>query len=193
MKGAVAASPPGSPLTHRSSLIAAFVLGAVTVAGFAPLRLYPLPVFTLAALFALWLRADAPWRAAAVGLAYGLGLFLVGTSWVYVSLHDFGSMPAPLAALATLLFCAIMACLPAAAGYTSVRFRTSTGLMLGVVAPVAWTLAEWVRSWLFTGSPWLAAGYSQIPSSPLAGFSPVLGIYGVTLATAVTAGLLALS
>ena len=192
MKGAVAASPPGSPLTHRSSLIAAFVLGAVTVAGFAPLRLYPLPVFTLAALFALWLRADAPWRAAAVGLAYGLGLFLVGTSWVYVSLHDFGSMPAPLAALATLLFCTIMALLPAAAGYASIRVRASAGLTLGIVAPVSWTLAEWVRSWLFTGFPWLAAGYSQIPASPLAGFAPVLGIYGVTLATAATAGLLAL-
>ncbi len=193
MKGAVDAGSPALPLTHRSSLMTAFLLGAVTVAGFAPLRVYLLPVFTLAALFVLWLRAGTPWRAAATGFAYGMGLFLFGTSWVYVSLHDFGSMPAPLAALATLLFCAIMACLPAAAGYTSVRFRTSTGLMLGVVAPVAWTLAEWVRSWLFTGFPWLAAGYSQIPSSPLAGFSPVLGIYGVTLATAVTAGLLSLS
>jgi len=192
MKGAVDAGPPALPLTHRSSLIAAFLLGAVTVAGFAPLRVYFLPLFTLAALFVLWLRAGTPWRAAATGFAYGMGLFLVGASWVYVSLHDFGSMPAPLAALATLLFCAIMACLPAAAGYTSVRLRTSTGLTLGVVAPVAWTLTEWVRSWLFTGFPWLAAGYSQIPSSPLAGFAPVLGIYGVTLATAATAGLLAL-
>jgi len=193
MKGAVDAGSPALPLTHRLSLITAFLLGAVTVAGFAPLRVYLLPVFTLSALFLLWLRAGRPWRAAATGFAYGMGLFLVGTSWVYVSLHDFGSMPAPLAALATLLFCAIMASLPAAAGYATIRLRASPGLTLGVVAPMAWTLTEWVRSWLFTGFPWLAAGYSQIPSSPLAGFAPVLGIYGVTLASAVTAGLLALS
>jgi apolipoprotein N-acyltransferase len=176
---------------HRASLIGAFVLGAATVAGFAPLRIFWLPVLTLAALFALWLRAGTARRAAALGFTYGLGLFLTGTSWVYVSLHDFGAMPAPLAALATLLFCAILALLPAAAGYASVRVLAAPGITLGVLAPAFWTLAEWVRSWLFTGFPWLATGYSQIPSSALAGFAPVLGAYGVTLATAVTAGLLA--
>jgi apolipoprotein N-acyltransferase len=60
----------------------------------------------------------------------------------------------------------------------------------GLLAPAAWTLAEWTRGWIFTGFPWLATGYSQVPDSPLAGYAPVLGIYGVTLATAVTAGLI---
>ncbi len=47
-----------------------------------------------------WLAAPARRaRAAALGFAFGLGLFLAGVSWVYVSLHDFGAMPAPLAAL----------------------------------------------------------------------------------------------
>jgi len=55
-----------------------------------------------------------------------------------------------------------------------------------------WTLAEWTRGWIFTGFPWLAVGYSQVPASPLAGYAPVLGVYGVSLATALTAGLLAL-
>ncbi|MDH3286388.1 MAG: apolipoprotein N-acyltransferase [Betaproteobacteria bacterium] len=179
-------------IVRHSSLVIAFFLGAATVAGFAPLRIFLLPVLTLAALFVLWLRAGTARRAAALGFAYGLGLFLFGTSWVYVSLHDFGGMPAPLAAFATLLFCAIMALLPAAAGYASVRVLASPAVALGVLAPAFWTLAEWVRSWLFTGFPWLATGYSQIPSSVLAGFAPILGIYGVTLATAVTAGLLAM-
>jgi len=196
MKGAGEERRGGSlrspSILQRASLIIAFLLGAATVAGFAPFRVFLLPVLAHAALFALWLRADTARRAAMLGFAYGLGLFLFGTSWVYVSLHDFGSMPAPLAALATLLFCAIMALLPAAAGYGSIRLAASPGITLGVLAPAFWTLAEWVRSWLFTGFPWLATGYSQIPSSPLAGYAPVLGIYGVTLATAVTAGLLAL-
>lgn len=176
---------------HRSSLIVAFVLGAATVAGFAPLRIYLLPVLTLAALFALWMRSGTASRAAALGFAYGLGLFLAGASWVYVSLHDFGAMPAPLAAFATLLFCAILALLPAAAGFATARVAASPAVAFGLLAPAFWTLAEWVRSWLFTGFPWLATGYSQVPSSPLAGYAPVLGIYGVTLVAAVTAGMLA--
>jgi len=46
-----------------------------------------------------------------------------------------------------------------------------------------------MRGWVFTGFPWLATGYSQVPESPLAGFAPVLGIYGVSLAVAATSGL----
>jgi apolipoprotein N-acyltransferase len=35
-----------------------------------------------------------------------------------------------------------------------------------------------VRSWLFTGFPWLFLGYSQV-TSPLAGYIPILGNYGL--------------
>ncbi|MBI1966233.1 MAG: apolipoprotein N-acyltransferase [Betaproteobacteria bacterium] len=179
-----------SLIPHPSSLAIAFVLGAVTVAGHAPFYIFPLPVAALALLFYLWQRAANARAAAFVGFAYGLGLFLSGVSWVYVSLHDFGAMPAPLAMLATFLFCAFIAALPAAAGYASARFDAPPALKLSLAVPAIWTLSEWVRGWIFTGFPWLAAGYSQVPLSPLAGYAPVLGIYGVTLATAVTAGLI---
>ena len=51
---------------------------------------------------------------------------------------------------------------------------------------------EWVRGWLFTGFPWLTVGYSQAPASPLAGYAPLLGVYGVSLLLALSAGLCAL-
>jgi apolipoprotein N-acyltransferase len=181
--------PPSSFLL---AFLLAFLLGAATVAGFAPLYVFPLPVVTLAVLFVLWRRAGVALRNAATGFAYGMGLFLAGVSWVYVSLHDFGSMPAPLAALGTLLFCMILASLPALAGYLCARIPASDTVRLSVAAPTLWTLAEWTRGWIFTGFPWLAVGYSQVPSSPLSGYAPVLGVYGVTLATAVTAGLIAI-
>lgn len=188
---AVLNAPAGKPLlAHRSSLIAASVLGALTVAGFAPLRLFPLPIVTLAALVILWQRAPSPRIAAAVGYAWGLGLFLAGTSWIYVSLHDFGAMPAPLAALATLLFCAYLAAYPALAGYLYARVSSPAAVKAALMLPACWTLLEWTRGWLLTGFPWLALGYSQIPASPLAGYAPILGIYGVTLMSAVTGGLL---
>jgi len=177
-------------IIHHSSFIIAFFLGALTVAGYAPFYFYPLPVVTLAGLFYLWSQAATARAAAVAGFAFGLGFFLFGVSWVYVSLHEFGAMPAPLAATATFLFCAFLALLPAAAGYATARPRVSHAARYGLLAPAAWTLAEWTRGWIFTGFPWLATGYSQVPDSPLAGYAPVLGIYGITLATAVTAGLI---
>ena len=168
----------------------AALLGALAVAGYAPLALFPLPLLTLAALMLLWLRAPTPREAALLGWWYGLALFLTGVSWVYVSLHTFGAMPAPVAGLVTLLFCAFLALFPAAVGYLTRRPSLGANGRLLLVAPAAWTLFEALRGVIFTGFPWLELGYAQIPASPLAGYAPVLGIAGVTLASALTAGAL---
>ena len=191
MKKSYTAGKGSSFIIHHSSFIIAFLLGAVTVLAYAPFDLFPLPVVTLAGLFVLWQRSGRAGAAARAGFAYGLGLFLFGVSWVYVSLHNFGAMPMPLAALATLLFCVVLALLPALAGYLCARLAAPAMVRLTVAAPALWTLAEWTRGWIFTGFPWLAVGYSQVPWSPLSGYAPVLGAYGVSLATAVTAGLIA--
>ena len=108
-------------IIHHSSFIIAFVLGVLAVVGFAPFYMYPLPVVTLAGLFYLCSQATTPRAAAAAGFSYGLGFFLCGVSWIYVSLHDFGMMPAPVAALVTFLFCAFLALFPAAVAYGSAR------------------------------------------------------------------------
>jgi apolipoprotein N-acyltransferase len=175
---------------YPSSLILAFVLGAVTVAGYAPFDFYLLPVITVAGLCYLWHGARTPRAAAAIGYAFGLGWFLFGVSWVYVSMHDFGGMHPAAAAVATLVFCAFLALFPAAVGYSCGRWVAAPAARYGLLVPAVWALTEWTRGWIFTGFPWLALGYSQIPDSPLAGYAPVLGIHGVTLATAATAGLL---
>lgn len=171
-----------------SSFILAFLAGAVSVLSFAPFHAWPLPFATLALLFWQWSRASSPRAAFNLGWWFGLGFFLAGVSWIYVSLHNFGAMPMPLAALATLLFCAFLALFPAAAGYAAARIGGTLAVKLVLAAPAAWVLAEWVRSWIFTGFPWNTIGYSQIATSPLSGFAPVLGIYGVSLAVTVMAG-----
>jgi apolipoprotein N-acyltransferase len=163
-----------------------------TVAGFAPLYLFPLPILTLALLMRAWQSAENAPRAAALGWWFGLGFFLTGVSWVYVSLHTFGAMPLPLAAFFTLLFCAFLALFPALVAYGCVAMRGPLWARLVLIGPALWTLAEWTRGWIFTGFPWLGLGYSQVPMSPLAGYAPILGIYGVTLLTVLSAALLVL-
>jgi len=175
-----------SPL---AAIAAALVAGALTVAGFAPLAIFPLPFLTLAGLLLIWLRAETPQAAFRTGFVFGAGLFGVGVSWVYVSLHDFGMMPAPLAAIGTLAFCAILSLYPAAAGWGFARLVRAPLSSVLIAFPAAWTLFEWLRGWVFTGVPWLALGYSQV-DSPLAGFAPLIGVYGVSFATVLCAGLL---
>jgi apolipoprotein N-acyltransferase len=170
--------------------LAALLLGAATVLGFAPFEVFFLPILTLALLFLLWQRSQTPGQAAVLGFAWGMGLFLAGTSWVYVSLHDVGGMAAPLAAAATLAFCVVLAAFPALAGYVVGRWRSEDRWRNALLSAGLWTLAEWLRGWILTGFPWLAIGYSQTPPSPLAGFAPLFGVYGVGFLTTVVAALL---
>jgi apolipoprotein N-acyltransferase len=175
-----------SPL---AAIAAALAAGALTVAAFAPLALFPLPFLTLAGLLLVWRRAATPQAALWTGFAFGAGLFGVGASWVYVSLHDFGMMPAPLAAIGTFAYCTILSLYPAAAGWCLARLRLDRPVSALFAFPALWTFFEWLRGWVFTGVSWLALGYSQV-DSPLAGFAPVVGTYGVSFVTALCAGLL---
>ncbi len=180
-------SRPGVSLSTAAAGAAA--AGALAVTGFAPAGLFPIPVLALTALLLLLLSAPTAHAAFGIGFAFGAGLFGVGASWVYVSLHEFGMMPAPLAAVATIGFCAILALYPAAAGWCLFRFRSHPGMAALMAFPALWALSEWLRGWIFTGFPWLAIGYSQT-DTPLAGLAPVLGVFGISLASALLAGLL---
>lgn len=174
-----------------SSWLPPLLLGAVSVLGFAPFYLFPVPVLALAGLIVLLRRLPAG-AYAGRAYAFGLGWFLAGVPWVYVSMHDFGGLPMPLAGLATLLFAAALALFPALALYLVGRGRLGETARWLLLAPVAWAGVEWVRGWLLTGFPWQALGYSQVPDSPLAGYAPLLGVYGLSWLAALSAALLAL-
>ena len=163
------------------------------MAGFAPFSLFPVPVLTLAVLFMLWLRADSARAAFKLGWWFGLGLFGAGVGWLYVALHDYGSMVAPLAGIAILLFAAFLALLPGLAGALQARCAAPAWVRLTLAMPACWVAVELLRGYLLTGFPWLSLGYAQTPPSPLAGYAPLLGVYGVSLLVAVSAGLLALA
>ena len=188
---------PAPPSRMPAARVLAFglglptVAGAACVAGFAPFHAWPVPIAALAALFFVWSRSASPLQAALSGFAFGLGYFLAGVSWVYVSLHEFGSMPAVLAAIATFLFCAYLAIFPAGAGWLAARFAPAASGRRLALAAAAFAATEWLRGWLFSGFPWLNLGTSQVPGSPLAGFAPYVGAYGTSLAVTGAAALLA--
>ena len=169
------------------SYLLSFVLGAATVLAFAPAGVFPLALLTFAVLIHQLCDA-APRRALRIGYAFGLGLFGAGVSWVYVSMHNFGGMPLPLAGVATLFFCAFLALFPAAAAWLQARIPASASTRACLLIPAAWVLFEWVRSWIFTGFPWLSTGYAAV-GWPLQGYAPLTGVFGLSFLTVALAGM----
>ena len=171
------------------ALVAA-ILGALHAAAFLRDAAWPLELAVLAALFALVARSGDVAAAARVGFAFGLGWFLCGISWVYISLHVYGQMSLPLAGLATVLLCAGLALYPTLACTLAAWIgRGQPGRLFLSIAPL-WTLSELARGYFLTGFPWLVTGYAHV-GSPLAGFAPLFGVYGITLLAALIAAAVA--
>jgi apolipoprotein N-acyltransferase len=170
----------------------AFFVGAILVTAFAPLGWHWVAPLALAGLLILIDKTDSR-QAAWTGFAFGTGLFIAGTWWLYISLNILGGLRPPLAVLLMLALVLAMASYSAVAAYLVVRLSPLSGwLRWLLVFPAVWTLTEWLRGWVLTGFPWMSIGYSQT-DSPLGAVAPVAGVYGVTWLTALCAGLLVMA
>ena len=156
---------------------------------FAPFHYYFIAPIALSVLLLVWLYSSTK-QAFIQGLLFGFGLFGIGISWVYISIHRFGGTDIFLASLITALFIVVLSLFPALQGYCLARFYPEKRYTKVLFAfPASFVLSEWIRSWLFTGFPWLLVGYSQT-NSPLKGFLPFIGTYGVSFLVALSAALL---
>jgi len=189
------------PRTRRLGLLA--IAGAAHALSFAPGPLpgWALPLVQCAALAFLvfqTLRAPSVRQAAIGGLVFGGLTYSVGLYWLYISLHVYGGMALPLAVGGVLALAAYLALYPAIACAVARRLAPWPA---GVPSPIyllgsasvfgaAWAGTEWLRGTLLTGFPWLNIGYAHV-DSPLAGWSSVLGVYGVAFFAACAAAALA--
>jgi len=184
-----AAAAPAKPVPPRRWRLAlACAAGAALSAAFAPYGLWPLAVLAPAVLIALWAGARDAREGAALGFAFSLGTYAVGTWWLYIAIHVFGQASVWIAALVMVALVAIMAGYQALLGYLVLRFlpaRSPFGWLVAV--PAAWVLLEWWRGWFLSGFPWLSLGYSQTDTW-LAGLAPVGGVHLVSAALLLSAG-----
>ena len=159
-------------------LILAAAAGTVCALAFAPFSYSFIGLLSCTVLFWLWCYASSR-EAACIGFAFGLGLYLTGTSWVYNSLSVYGGMPVWMASIAVLGFCSLLALFPAMCGFTQAWLIKSAGRRL-LYLPFIWVIFEWGKSWVLTGFPWLDLGYSHTVS-PLFAYAPLGGVYLVSL------------
>jgi apolipoprotein N-acyltransferase len=178
-------------LSNRSWILLTLLAGILLTLSFAPFNYSFLAPLSLVMLFISWQHCS-PWQAALRGYCFGLGMFSLGVTWVFVSIYFFGNASLFASALLSELFAAFWALFPALVGYLSIQLNnwTQQRVLLWIM-PLVWILLEYVRGfWLLNGFPWLQIAYSQV-DSPLAGYLPLFGVYGTGFLLALTASLFA--
>ncbi|MEJ8813432.1 apolipoprotein N-acyltransferase [Variovorax ureilyticus] len=119
--------------------------------------------------------------------------WLCGTFWwLFISMHTYGGLPAPLAAVAVFALSAALALYYLVACGLYVAFAPTNALGSVAFFAALWTIAELVRGSWFTGFPWGAGGYAHV-EGPLAVYAPWIGVYGIGAVSAAIAALVAIA
>jgi len=153
-----------------------FFAGSLYPFGFAPFDFWPLTLLSLLSL--LVLLKDTPLKDSLIlGFLYGIGLWSVGVSWVFVSIYYHGNTSIIIALLITLLFILFLSLYNLLFTFMFKKLSIGNNLDILLAFPFSWVLVEFLRSYLFTGFPWMILGTS-ISSTRIDGWIAVLGVYG---------------
>ena len=166
--------PKGLPLVL--TLLIALLAGAVFIFALAPYGFWPLALVSPAILYALLMPEMSGKRAFVIGQAYGTGLWCVGAFWLYTSIHVYGDTPAWLALIMIALMGLGMGLFH---GFLALVFNRVVGKQPLSFAAL-WILQEWMKTWLFTGFPWLFVGYAFTEQYWLSSLAPVAGVFAVS-------------
>ena len=112
-----------------------------------------------------------------LGLSFGLGYFVLGLWWIFISLHDVGGMNVALSSIAVFLLAGLMAIYFACATLALHFVRGS--FFFGLLLAASWVVAEYLRGIFFTGFPWMGLSETQV-YGPFAPIAPYLGGLGCT-------------
>ncbi|VXC54554.1 apolipoprotein N-acyltransferase [Massilia sp. 9I] len=175
------------------ALVLMALAGSTSLLSFEPFGWWPVQFLALAWFFYQVGMGTSSRRGAWLGWAFGFGWSVAGMHWLYIAITRFGGLPAILGAIAIAVLGLYMGLFGAFAGGVSSWLRRKWSLPVSsfvlLVLPVAWGVSEWMRGWVFTGFPWASAGYAH-NVSPLAGYAPLVGVYGLGVLAAVCAGCL---
>jgi apolipoprotein N-acyltransferase len=179
------------PWPLAAEAVAAAALGAVFSLACVVTQAWLLQL-TCAGLLAWRAAGVRPARAAMLGLCFGSGWLGASTWWLFISMHRYGGLPAPLAALAVAALALALSLYLALALALFARLRRGSAWLDAPLFAALWLAAELARGVLLTGFPWAATGYGQI-DGPLAALAPWVGVYGIGFAATAVAALPALA
>lgn len=167
--------------------------GALAAFAFAPVALPGLAIISIAWFFYHAKKITTASRAFLLGWLYGVGFFMAGASWIYVSIHLYGHADPWLAAILTVLFALAMGLFYGVfAASFFVLFKKQRLLRQSLEFSVLWILFEYIRAHLFTGFPWLLLGFAQI-ETPMKYLAPIIGVYGLSFLAVLSGCLLTIA
>ena len=166
--------PKGLPMVL--TILIALLAGAVFIFALAPYGFWPVALVSPAILYALLMPQMSGKRAFVIGQAYGTGLWCVGAFWLYTSIHVYGDTPVWLALIMIALMGLGMGLFH---GFLALIFNRVVGKQPLSFAAL-WVLQEWMKTWLFTGFPWLFVGYAFTEQYWLSSLAPVAGVFAVS-------------
>jgi apolipoprotein N-acyltransferase len=168
-------------VAHRSRdavwLAALAAAGALQTLACVHTAAWPLPLAAIA-LLAFAVQRATPRQAALRGWVFGAAWLGAATWWLFISMHRYGGLPAPLAVAAVALLAGALSLYLAAAMAWVARQRSGRPVADATRFAAGWLAAELARGVIFTGFPWAASGYSQV-DGPLALLAPLIGVYGI--------------
>lgn len=160
----------------KPRLIVAWLAGASCLFAFAPYYIWGIALLSPAILYLLLLAPMSNWRAFWIGEMYGMGLWSVGAFWLYTSIHTYGNTPAP---LALLMIAFVGLGMGIFHGLLAVVFNHFLGKQPFSFASL-WLVQEWLKTWLFTGFPWLFIGYAYTEENILTSLAPIFGVLALS-------------
>lgn len=174
----------------KAKLLAAALAGLAQAVSLATpwdgLPVWWLQLMAQAAMVALLMSAGSAQRAASIGWLFGLFCLTATFGWLFTSMHTYGGLAAPLAALAVVALAGVLSIYLAGASWVYYRLRHVHWILNAMVFGACWLLSELARAEWFTGFPWGASGYAHI-DGPLAAYARWVGVYGIGFVAAVLA------
>ncbi len=164
----------------------AALLGALAALALPPVHLFPFLIPAFCGLLWLLDGLDRPRQAALLGWSFGLGHGVVGVYWVGHAFLVDAAQYGFLMPFAVLGLAALLAVFQALALY-AVALLAWKGAARVVALAVFWVLAEWLRSWIFTGFPWNLMGSVWSFSPAMLQLAALAGIWGLSFVTLLAA------
>ncbi|MCL2504871.1 MAG: apolipoprotein N-acyltransferase [Alphaproteobacteria bacterium] len=181
-----------SKLSLWKRLALAFAAGSLMVLSMPPFNLFPIlwicfPIFIILLEIAKNLK-----QAFFTGWFFALGFFIFGLFWIsaalFVDIEKFW-WAVPLSLTGLPAFFAVYYGFAGVIAKDIAKHKGLLNLQGALLVGALWCLGDIARSYLFTGFSWNLLGYTWSVSLSMLQITSVIGIYGLTLITGISASL----